>query len=297
MDNLTHSLTGALIGQAGLKKKTGLAMPALIIGANLPDMDAACFFWLEGVEHLAFRRGITHGPPALVLLPLVLAGLLWWWDRWQTSAEAARSSACRCISAGFMRSLDRLPDASGARLAECLRHSPAGAVFQPLVLWRRAVHHRRVAVGLLIGACGFRGGGRSAAGLARRRGSRWGFAVYTSSSISRFRNSTDGGTPPLSRRSSPPPLAFWERESIGVGGSGNFFVDGERMGNVPLSPGSGQQRARKASRSTPSCSGAARPYHALEDGRYLLGDARYYGVPMAASALPCPMSVSEPAGS
>ncbi|MXO50364.1 metal-dependent hydrolase [Erythrobacter gaetbuli] len=83
MDNLTHSLVGALIGQAGLKKKTGLAMPALIIGANLPDVDAACFFWLEGVEHLGFRRGITHGPPALVLLPLLLAGLLYGYDRWQ----------------------------------------------------------------------------------------------------------------------------------------------------------------------------------------------------------------------
>lgn len=84
MDNLTHSLVGAVLGQAGLKRTTGLAMPALIIGANLPDVDAACFFWLEGTEHLAFRRGITHGPPALVLLPLVLAGLLRGWDRWQT---------------------------------------------------------------------------------------------------------------------------------------------------------------------------------------------------------------------
>ena len=84
MDNLTHSLVGALIGQAGLKRKTGLGMPALIIGANLPDVDATCFFWLDGVEHLAFRRGITHGPPALVLLPLILAGLLWGFDRWQT---------------------------------------------------------------------------------------------------------------------------------------------------------------------------------------------------------------------
>ena len=83
LDNLTHSLVGALLGQAGLKKKTGLAMPALIIGANLPDVDAACFFWLEGVEHLGFRRGITHGPPALVLLPLILAGLLYAFDRWQ----------------------------------------------------------------------------------------------------------------------------------------------------------------------------------------------------------------------
>jgi inner membrane protein len=83
MDNLTHSLVGALIGQAGLKRKTGLAMPALVVGANLPDVDAACFFWLDGVEHLGFRRGITHGPPAMVLLPLVLAGLLYGFDRWQ----------------------------------------------------------------------------------------------------------------------------------------------------------------------------------------------------------------------
>ncbi len=84
MDNLTHSLVGALMGQMGLKKKTGLGMPALIIGANIPDVDAACFFWLEGTEHLGFRRGITHGPPAMVLLPLVLAAGLWWFDRWQT---------------------------------------------------------------------------------------------------------------------------------------------------------------------------------------------------------------------
>jgi inner membrane protein len=84
MDNLTHSLIGAALGQAGLKRKTGLAMPALIIGANIPDIDAACFFWLEGTEHLGFRRGITHGPPAMLLLPLILAGLLFWYDRWQT---------------------------------------------------------------------------------------------------------------------------------------------------------------------------------------------------------------------
>ncbi len=83
MDNLTHSLLGALIGQAGLKRKTGLAMPALILGANLPDVDAACLLWLEGVEHLGFRRGITHGPIAWLLLPLLLAGALWGFDRWQ----------------------------------------------------------------------------------------------------------------------------------------------------------------------------------------------------------------------
>ena len=81
MDNLTHSLIGAALGQAGLKRRTGLAMPALIIGANLPDIDAGCVVW--GIESLSMRRGITHGPIALVVLPVLLAGALWWFDRWQ----------------------------------------------------------------------------------------------------------------------------------------------------------------------------------------------------------------------
>lgn len=81
MDNLTHSMIGAALGQAGLKRKTGLAMPALIIGANLPDLDAGCVVY--GIESLAMRRGLTHGPIALAVLPLLLAGALWWFDRWQ----------------------------------------------------------------------------------------------------------------------------------------------------------------------------------------------------------------------
>ncbi len=81
MDNLTHSLFGAVLGQTGLKRKTGLGMPALIIGANLPDVDATCV--TLGTVSLAMRRGITHGPIAWVLLPLVLAALLYGYDRWQ----------------------------------------------------------------------------------------------------------------------------------------------------------------------------------------------------------------------
>lgn len=81
MDNLTHSLIGAALGQAGLKRKTGLAMPALIIAANLPDLDAGCVVY--GIESLAMRRGITHGPLALAILALLLAAVLWWFDRWQ----------------------------------------------------------------------------------------------------------------------------------------------------------------------------------------------------------------------
>jgi inner membrane protein len=81
MDNLTHSLIGAALGQAGLKRRTGLAMPALIIAANIPDIDAVCVVY--GVESLAMRRGITHGPIAMLVLPLLLALGLRWFDGWQ----------------------------------------------------------------------------------------------------------------------------------------------------------------------------------------------------------------------
>jgi inner membrane protein len=83
MDNITHSLIGAAIGQTGLKKLSGLGMPTLIIAANIPDIDAACFFWLDGAEHLGFRRGITHGPLAMLVLPLLLTAAMIGFDRWQ----------------------------------------------------------------------------------------------------------------------------------------------------------------------------------------------------------------------
>ncbi|APG62811.1 hypothetical protein LPB140_08440 [Sphingorhabdus lutea] len=82
MDNLTHSLTGALLGQMGLKRKTGLAMPTLIIAANIPDIDAVAVLF-GGHQHLAIRRGITHGPIAMLLLPIILWVMMLWFDNWQ----------------------------------------------------------------------------------------------------------------------------------------------------------------------------------------------------------------------
>lgn len=81
MDNLTHSLVGALLGQMGLKRRSGLAMPTLIVAANIPDIDATCT--LLGTVSLAMRRGVTHGPIAMLLLPLALTGIVVAWDRWQ----------------------------------------------------------------------------------------------------------------------------------------------------------------------------------------------------------------------
>lgn len=80
MDNLAHTLAGAALGEAGLKEKTGLGLATLMIAANLPDIDALGL--LVG-ENLAWRRGWTHGPIALLLLPILLALAMMVFDRWQ----------------------------------------------------------------------------------------------------------------------------------------------------------------------------------------------------------------------
>lgn len=81
MDNLTHSFAGWALGQAGLKRLTGLAVPTLIIAANLPDIDAVCS--VLGTQSLALRRGLTHGPVALLLLPVLLTWAMLGFDNWQ----------------------------------------------------------------------------------------------------------------------------------------------------------------------------------------------------------------------
>ena len=80
MDNLAHSLAGAALGQAGLKRKTGLGMATLILAANLPDVDAVGLLF---GENLAWRRGWTHGPVAMLVLPPLLVGAMVLFDRWQ----------------------------------------------------------------------------------------------------------------------------------------------------------------------------------------------------------------------
>lgn len=80
MDPLAHSLVGAALAETGLRRTTPLATPTLIIGANLPDLDAVAS--LAGKDtSLLLRRGVTHGAIALVLLPWALAGTMLLYDR------------------------------------------------------------------------------------------------------------------------------------------------------------------------------------------------------------------------
>ena len=77
-------MAGWALGQAGLKSTTRKGLAALILGANMPDIDV--FFGNAPWDPLAIHRGFTHGLVGGVLvLPPVLAGLLWLLDRWQMS--------------------------------------------------------------------------------------------------------------------------------------------------------------------------------------------------------------------
>src|SRR5258705_306476 len=78
MDNITHTLVGAALAEAGLKRRTALGAATLMIGANFPDIDVIAVPLGMGIE---WRRGTTHGFLALAVLPFVLAGIMLLWDR------------------------------------------------------------------------------------------------------------------------------------------------------------------------------------------------------------------------
>lgn len=76
MDNLTHSLTGGLLAQLGLKRVSRFGVPAMVMGANAPDIDVfAPLFW--PVENIAFHRGPTHAVIGWPVMALGTVALLW----------------------------------------------------------------------------------------------------------------------------------------------------------------------------------------------------------------------------
>jgi inner membrane protein len=81
MDPLAHTLFGAALAEAGLKRASRYAGAALVIGANLPDIDVVAHLF-GGDTALYARRGWSHGVLALAVLPLVLTAALLLWQRW-----------------------------------------------------------------------------------------------------------------------------------------------------------------------------------------------------------------------
>jgi inner membrane protein len=91
MEPITHFLTGACIGRAGLNRKTRYATLAAVLAAEAADVDV--FWGLAGpVEELKHHRGITHTFVAVPVLAAVAVGLVWLFDRWVKARRARRAN-------------------------------------------------------------------------------------------------------------------------------------------------------------------------------------------------------------
>src|SRR3982751_2695883 len=70
----------------GLRRLTPRAMPALIIAANLPDIDSfVAPLW--GEDPLAAHRGFTHGIGGLVTMPFLAAAIIIAWEKFRPGKE------------------------------------------------------------------------------------------------------------------------------------------------------------------------------------------------------------------
>lgn len=75
MDNLTHSLTGLMLSQAGLNRWYPRATLVLVLAANVPDIDILAI--ARGpLYYFEQHRGITHSvaaAPVMAMLPVLVA--------------------------------------------------------------------------------------------------------------------------------------------------------------------------------------------------------------------------------
>ncbi|HUX43956.1 MAG TPA: metal-dependent hydrolase [Terracidiphilus sp.] len=81
MEPITHFLTGACIGRAGLNRKTAYATLTAVLAAEAADIDMLWGF-AGPVEELKHHRGITH---TFLFAPVVAAaavGVVWLLHRW-----------------------------------------------------------------------------------------------------------------------------------------------------------------------------------------------------------------------
>ncbi|WP_255351680.1 metal-dependent hydrolase [Novosphingobium sp. ST904] len=79
---MTHSLVGWALAETGLMRRSRKGLAACVLAANMPDIDV--FFGWSPWAPLAMHRGFTHGlVGGVLLMPPLLAALLWLFDRWQ----------------------------------------------------------------------------------------------------------------------------------------------------------------------------------------------------------------------
>jgi inner membrane protein len=81
MENLTHTLFGLTLAEAGLEAATPLATATLIISSNLPDLDLVAYPTGDALSYIKYHRGLTHSFVGLVVLAVILTWLMILFDR------------------------------------------------------------------------------------------------------------------------------------------------------------------------------------------------------------------------
>jgi inner membrane protein len=92
MEPVSHLLTAACIGRAGLNRKTAYATLVAVLTAEAPDIDV---LWSFGgpVEELKHHRGITHTFIGAPVVAAATVGLIWLFDRWLTARRLRKANA------------------------------------------------------------------------------------------------------------------------------------------------------------------------------------------------------------
>ena len=111
LDPICHTLVGASLGATGLENRTRYGCTTLIIAANIPDIDFVFYFWGDARSY-AFRRGITHGIPALIILPLLLALAMMILSRINANSRAGPEASFRWLLVLSAIGVATHPDAS-----------------------------------------------------------------------------------------------------------------------------------------------------------------------------------------
>jgi inner membrane protein len=83
LEPVTHLLTGACLGRAGLNRKSALATLVTVLAAEAPDVD---ILWSVDGPVAAFQhhRGITHTLVGVPFVAALVVGFVWLFYRWRT---------------------------------------------------------------------------------------------------------------------------------------------------------------------------------------------------------------------
>lgn len=81
VENIAHTLLGLAVAKAGLEKKGAMATTTLVLGSNLPDVDAIAL--IQGkLAYIEAHRGLSHSLVGASVLGVAFGTAVWGFDRW-----------------------------------------------------------------------------------------------------------------------------------------------------------------------------------------------------------------------